>query len=156
MVEMKVVAVALDPTNNTPIIILRDKENKRTLPIWIGIFEASAIALKLEGIATARPLTHDLILSIIKSLNGKVLKVVINALKNNTYFAKIYIKAGRKTYCIDARPSDSIALALRAEASIYVSEEVLTSTIKWEGKESKDFKALLEDINPEDFSKYRM
>ena len=118
MIKMKVVGVTLDPVTNVPIIILKDQKNERTLPIWIGIFEASAIAIKLEGIQTPRPLTHDLLRTVIEILNGKVSRVVIDDLKDNVFYAKIFIKLGRKTVEIDSRPSDAIALALRTQSPI--------------------------------------
>ncbi|MCD6219391.1 bifunctional nuclease family protein [Candidatus Calescamantes bacterium] len=158
MIEMKVVGVTLDPVTNVPIIILKDQKNERTLPIWIGIFEASAIAIKLEGIQTPRPLTHDLLRTVIEILNGKVSRVVIDDLKDNVFYAKIFIKLGRKTVEIDSRPSDAIALALRTQSPIYINEEVIVKMQKEEVKPSRseDVKTLLESIDLEEFSKYKM
>jgi len=158
MIKMKVVGVTLDPVTNVPIIILKDQKNERTLPIWIGIFEASAIAIKLEGIQTPRPLTHDLLRTVIEILNGKVSRVVIDDLKDNVFYAKIFIKLGRKTVEIDSRPSDAIALALRTQSPIYINEEVIVKMQKEEVKPSRseDVKTLLESIDLEEFGKYKM
>ncbi len=158
MIRMKVAGVTLDPMTNVPIIILKDQEDQRTLPIWIGIFEASAIALKLEGIKSARPLTHDLLKSVIEHLNAKVVKIIIDDLRENVFYAKIALKIGRKVIYVDSRPSDAIALALRADAPIYVEEKVIQ---KFGSKEvlpsqSEDLKSLLESFNLEEFGKYKM
>ena len=124
-VEMKVRGLALDAVSNMPIIILRDEEDKRSLPIWVGIFEANAIALELEKIAPARPMTHDLIKNILETLEARVLKVVVTDLKENTFFAVLHLQLGEAEYTVDSRPSDAIALALRVAAPIYVDEEVV-------------------------------
>src|SRR5205807_10540376 len=113
LVEMKVRGLALDPVSNMPIIILRDEDDKRSLPIWVGIFEANAIALELEKIPTPRPMTHDLIKNILESLEAQVLKIVVTDLKDNTFFAVLHLKLGEIEYTVDSRPSDAIALALR-------------------------------------------
>ena len=160
MIEMFVSGVAIDPTNNMPIIILKNNDKKRTLPIWIGISEASAIAMKLVGMSSARPLTHDLIKSVIEVCRARILEVNIDSFNKNTFFAKIKIKLGRKTFLIDSRPSDAIALALRAEVPILVDEKVIeqATTInvtEAEGK-TEDFSGLLRDLNTEDFSRYKM
>ena len=123
-VEMKVRGLALDPVSNMPIIILRDDEDKRSLPIWVGIFEANAIALELEKIATARPMTHDLIKNILESLEAQVVKVVVTDLKENTFFAVLHIKLGGAEYTVDSRPSDAIALALRAKVPVLIEPRV--------------------------------
>jgi len=158
MIKMRVVGVTLDPVTNVPIIILKDSKDEKTLPIWIGIFEASAIALKLEGIHTPRPLTHDLLRSVIENLNAKVTRIVINDLKDNIFYAKIFIRVGRKTIQVDSRPSDAIALALRTEAPIYVEEKVIEKLQKEEVQpaSSEDIKSLLEGIDSEDLGKYKM
>ena len=123
-VEMKVRGLALDPVSNMPIIILRDEEEKRSLPIWVGIFEANAIALELEKIATPRPMTHDLIKNILESIEAQVVKVVVTDLKENTFFAVLHLRLGTAEYTVDSRPSDAIALALRVAAPIYVAAMV--------------------------------
>jgi len=124
LVEMKVRGLALDPVSNMPIIILRDDEDKRSLPIWVGIFEANAIALELEKIATARPMTHDLIKNILESLEAQVVKVVVTDLKENTFFAVLHLKLGGAEYTVDSRPSDAIALALRAKVPVLIEPRV--------------------------------
>src|SRR5215470_17077787 len=123
--EMKVKGLALDPLSNMPIIILRDDEEKRSLPIWVGLFEANAIALELEKISTARPLTHDLIKNLLEAVGARVAKVVVNDLRENTFYAVIHLRLGSNEVTVDSRPSDAIALALRVDAPIYVAEEVL-------------------------------
>ena len=162
-VEMKVRGLALDPVSNMPIIILRDEEDKRSLPIWVGIFEANAIALELEKIPTARPMTHDLIKSILETIEARVLKIVVTDLKENTFFAVLHLQLGESEYTIDSRPSDAIALALRVSAPIYVDEDVVRKAKSLEvGKETEAPKAddpdrlreWLENIKPEDFGKF--
>ena len=161
--EMKVRGLALDPLSNLPIIILRDDEEKRSLPIWIGIYEANAIALELEKIETPRPMTHDLIKNILETIEARVQKVVVTDLKENTFYAVLHLQAGNTEYTVDARPSDAIALALRAGAPIYVDEEVVRKAKNLEvGKEVEAVKAddpdrlreWLQNIKPEDFEKF--
>jgi bifunctional DNase/RNase len=162
-VEMKVRGLALDPMSNMPIIILRDDEDKRSLPIWVGIFEANAIALELEKIATPRPMTHDLIKSILETIEARVMKVVVTDLRDNTFFAVIHLQVGETEYTVDSRPSDAIALALRVAAPIYVDEEVVRKARTLEvTKEAEPVKTddpeklreWLQNIKPEDFEKF--
>ncbi|MGH8649442.1 MAG: bifunctional nuclease family protein [Burkholderiales bacterium] len=163
-VEMKVRGLALDAVSNMPIIILRDEEDKRSLPIWVGIFEANAIALELEKVAPARPMTHDLIKNILEALEARVLKVVVTDLKENTFFAALHLQLGETEYTVDSRPSDAIALALRVAAPIYVDEEVVRKarTLDVATKEAEPVKAddpdqvreWLGKIKPEDFEKF--
>jgi uncharacterized protein len=159
-IEMVVKGLALDPLTRTPIVILKDKDEKRVLPIWIGIFEANAIALELEKVVTPRPMTHDLIMSMTTGLSAKIAKIEINELKDNTYFARIYVEAGSGSIIIDSRPSDAIAIALRADAPIFVSNEVMEQTksfdidLKFDAAER--MKDWLESLDPEDFGKYKM
>ena len=161
--EMKVRGLALDPVSNMPIIILRDEEEKRSLPIWVGIFEANAIALELEKISTPRPMTHDLIKNILEAIDARVLKVVVTDLKDNTFFAVLHLQVGDHEYTVDSRPSDAIALALRVAAPIYVDEEVVRKAKTLETtKETETVKAddpdrlreWLENIKPEDFGQF--
>jgi hypothetical protein len=162
-VEMKVRGLALDPLSNMPIIILRDEEDQRSLPIWVGIFEANAIALELEKIATPRPMTHDLIKNILESLDAKVAKVVVNDLKENTFFATIHLQVGDSEVTVDSRPSDAIALALRVAAPIFVEEEVVRKAKSVEvvketevgGKveDQEKIREWLDSIKPADFGK---
>ncbi len=163
-VEMKVRGLALDPLSNMPIIILKDEEEKRSLPIWVGIFEANAIALELEKISTPRPLTHDLIKNILESIDARLLKVVVTDLKENTFYAVLHVQLGDVEYTVDSRPSDAIALALRVAAPIYVDEEVVrkAKTLDVPAKEPEAVKAddperireWLGSIKPEDFEKF--
>ncbi|MBI4246901.1 MAG: bifunctional nuclease family protein [Candidatus Rokubacteria bacterium] len=163
-VEMKVRGLALDPLSNMPIIILRDDEDKRSLPIWVGIFEANAIALELEKISTPRPMTHDLIKNILEAIDARVVKVTVTDLKENTFYAVLYLQVGDKEYTVDARPSDAIALALRAGAPIYVAEDVVrrAKSLEVTTKEADTLKAddpekireWLGSIKPEDFEKF--
>jgi bifunctional DNase/RNase len=162
-VEMKVRGLALDPLSNMPIIILRDEEDKRSLPIWVGMFEANAIALELEKIATPRPMTHDLIKNILESLEARVLKIVVTDLKDNTFFAAIHLQVGDSEITVDSRPSDAIALALRVAAPIFVEEEVVRKAKSVEvtketevggrAEDPQKIKEWLDSIKPEDFGK---
>jgi uncharacterized protein len=162
-IEMKVKGLALDPMSNLPIIILRDEDDKRSLPIWIGIYEANAIALELEKIETPRPMTHDLIKNILESIEARVLKVMVTDLKENTFYAVLHLQVGGTEYTVDSRPSDAIALALRVAAPIYVDEEVVRKAKNQDGnKEGEPVKAddpdrlreWLQNIKPEDFEKF--
>lgn len=162
--EMKVRGLALDPLSNMPIVILRDEEEKRSLPIWVGVFEANAIALELEKIATPRPMTHDLIKNILESLDARVGKVVVNDLRDNTFFAVIHLHLGGSEITVDSRPSDAIALALRVGAPIFVDEEVVLKAksveIAKEGESGKledqeKLKEWLDNLKPEDFGKFK-
>jgi bifunctional DNase/RNase len=159
-VEMTVKGLTLDPLTNMPIVILKDKDDKRVLPIWIGLFEANAIALELEKISTPRPMTHDLIRDIILGLNATVTQIVVNDLKNNTFYAVIHLALNGNQIVIDSRPSDAIALALRVGAPIYVSMEVVNKAKSIDmSKESEDtdqLKEWLENLKPEDFGNYQM
>jgi len=158
--EMKGKGLALDPLSNLPILILRDEEEKRSLPIWVGLAEANAIALELEKIPTPRPMTHDLIKSILEALHARVIKVVVNDLRDNTFFAVIHLQLGSTEITVDSRPSDAIALALRVNAPIFVTEKVVSQAksveISEEKEETDKWKEWLENLKPEDFGKYRM
>jgi len=165
LVEVKVFGLAMDPVTSTPIVILKDLEEKRAIPIWIGLFEASAIATQMEGVNLARPMTHDLMNEILNILEVKVLKVVISDLKSNTFFAVIHILKGEVSITIDSRPSDAIALALRANAPIFIDEKIIErSTNIYFGRKSEDLnkytkeqlKEFLENLSSEDFGKYKM
>ncbi|MFQ5829218.1 MAG: bifunctional nuclease family protein [Candidatus Methylomirabilia bacterium] len=164
-VEMKVRGLALDPLSNMPIIILRDEEEKRSLPIWVGIFEANAIALELEKVTTPRPMTHDLIKNILEALQARVLKVVVNDLRENTFFAVLHLQLGGSEVTVDSRPSDAIALALRVGAPIFVDEDVVERSKTVEAakeveavnpEDKEKVKEWLENLKPEDFDKFNM
>ena len=162
--EMKVKGLALDPLSNMPIIILRDEEEKRSLPIWVGLFEANAIALELEKIPTPRPMTHDLIKNILESIDARVVKVEVNDLRENTFFAVIHLQLGSAEIAVDSRPSDAIALALRVGAPIFVDEDVVqkarsvevakeTSIGSGKGDDQAKIKEWLESLKPGDFDR---
>ena len=160
LVRMTVRGIALDPITNMPIIILKDSEEKRALPIWVGIFEANAIALELEKIATPRPMTHDLIKNILDGLGATVQQIVVNDLKENTFFAVIEVNYSGNMVNIDARPSDAIALALRVNAPIFVTDKVVSKAKSMDIAEDKEetdrWKEWFENLKPEDFGKYKM
>ena len=159
LVRMTVRGIALDPITNMPIIILKDTEEKKALPIWVGIFEANAIALELEKVSTPRPMTHDLIKNILDGLGISVRQIVVNDLKDNTFFAVIELNDNGNVVNIDSRPSDAIALALRVNAPIFVSEKVVAQAKSTEVPEEKEdneqWKEWLEHLKPEDFGKYK-
>jgi len=155
LVEMKVQGITLDPTTQMPIVILRGIENEDlVLPIWIGAFEANGIAMKLQGVEPPRPMTYELLKTIITEMGGRVEKVVINDLRESTYYAEVYINQGNNTLVIDSRPSDAINLALRFGAPIFVAQHVLEQSKLPEPQEDEEKKRLrewLENIKPEDF-----
>jgi bifunctional DNase/RNase len=155
LVEMKVKFLTFDSTSNGFVVLLMDLSNKTGLPIWIGPFEANAIAMKLKKIDAHRPMTHDLINSILKTLQSQVVKIVVNDLKENTYYALIHLNRSGNEIVIDSRPSDAIAIALAVDAPIFVSEQVIEKarTIDME-KDGDQLKEWLENLNPDDF-KYK-
>ena len=128
MIEVTVQSLGLDRSSNTPVVILQEKDGSRVLPIWIGPGEASAIAMELAGMKFTRPLTHDLAASLIRSLGASLQRVVITRVHENTYYAELVINRGTEVFSIDARPSDSIAIALRMKAKLFTSDDLLTST----------------------------
>jgi len=163
---MTVGGLTLDPVTKTPIVILRDPDNKLNLPIWIGLLEATAMATELEGIKMARPMTHDLLRAILGEMGAVVEWVEVTDLKDNTYFALIYLRVDGRQFTIDARPSDAISLALRTKSPIYVAKKVLeASSVLQQMEEGKDqdlsnvsrdkWAEILEKMSPDDF-KYKM
>jgi bifunctional DNase/RNase len=157
---MEIKGLLMDPVSNMPVVVLRDSANGVFLPIWVGIFEANAIALQMEKISTPRPMTHDLLKNLLSELDAKVERIVINDLRDNTFFARIHLLRGETRWNVDSRPSDAIALALRVDAEIFVEEEVLekSKTLRPDGDETdpERLKKWLEEVNPEDLGKYRM
>jgi len=155
LVEMKVKFLTFDSTSNGFVVLLMDLSNKTGLPIWIGPFEANAIAMKLKKIGSHRPMTHDLIHSILKTLDSQVVKIVVNDLKENTYYALIHLNRKGEEIIIDSRPSDAIAIALAVDAPIFVSDRVIekAKTIDLE-KDEDQLKEWLENLKPDDF-KYK-
>ena len=161
LVSMSIKGLMLDPVSNSPIVVLKDDDEKFFLPIWVGIFEANAIALELEKIATPRPMTHDLIKNVLEAVDAKVEKIVVTDLRENTFFALIHLRMGEEEVTVDSRPSDAIALALRAGAPIFVDDDVVrrAKTVETAPKEADDqekLKEWLENLKPEDFGRYKM
>ena len=168
-IQMAVGGLTLDPVTKTPIVILKDTDNKINLPIWIGLLEATAMATELEGIKMARPMTHDLLKNVLAEMGGAVESVEITELKENTYYALVYLNIAGRELAVDSRPSDAIALALRTKSPIYVAKAVLeASSILQQSEEGKEtgvanvsnvskekWGEILEKMSPEDF-KYKM
>jgi uncharacterized protein len=157
-VEIK--GLMLDPASNIPIVILRDTESQLFLPIWIGVFEANAIALRIEGVEPPRPMTHDLLRLVLEQLGAAVEKIVISDLRESTFFALIHLRQGEQSVTVDARPSDAIALALRTEAPIYVLRSVLekaqAADLTAESSDEDKLKKWLEEISPDELGKWTM
>ena len=159
-IEMSIKGLMVDPVTNQPIIILRDDAGDRVLPIWVGVFEANAIALQIENVATPRPMTHDLLRNVIQDLDGQVQKVVVSELKDNTFFAVFHLAVRGDPVLVDARPSDAIALALRTKAPIYVEEEVIDNAKALDGTperaDNERLQKWLESLDSDDLGKYKM
>jgi hypothetical protein len=154
---MKVSGIALDPFTNTPIVILKDETNERTLPIWIGFMEASSIAMELEKTPRTRPITHDLVKNLIEKLGFFVSRIEVTDLHNDTFYARMHLKKDNEEYVLDARPSDAIAIALRTDSPIFVNEEVINKSKSIEIDEDKEkLEELLEKMPESDFGKYKM
>lgn len=158
--EMKVSGLTVDPYTNTPIVLLKDLKEKEVVPIWIGFFEASAIATQLEKVQLSRPMTHDLIKNLLDTLGITVIKIEVTELRENTFFAIIHLDMDGTHFAIDARPSDAIALALRTDVPIYVHEEVIKKSRKIDLHQEKEgtevLDDLLEGLSSKDFGKYKM
>jgi bifunctional DNase/RNase len=157
-VEIK--GLMLDPASNVPIVILRDTESQLFLPIWIGVFEANAIALRIEGVEPPRPLTHDLLRLVLDQLGATVEKIVISDLRESTFFAMLHLRHGDRSVTVDARPSDAIALALRTDAPIFVLRSVLdkaqAADLATQVNDDEKLKKWLEDISPDELGKWTM
>lgn len=165
MMEKSVIihGLAMDPKNNSPILLLKEEGAKRALPVWIGFYEANAIATCLAGMESPRPMTHDLLFNTITEAGYSVSKVVITELKDTTFYAVIYLTSETGQKELDSRPSDAVALAVRSEAPIFVMEDVLDqsavdmSAIEDEtGSQKDEWLEMLENMDPEDYSKYKM
>lgn len=160
LVKMEIKNLMIDPINEMPIIVLVDSDSKRVLPIWVGFFEANAIALKIEGVPTPRPMTHDLIKNIFDSLEVGLKRVEINKLESNTYYANLFIESDDGEFVIDSRPSDAIALALRTDSPVFVEEEVLEAASGFEitndPSQKEKLKKWLENLDIESLGKYKM
>ena len=159
-IEMSIKGLMVDPISNMPIVILRDKEGVKTLPIWVGMFEANAIALQIENISTPRPMTHDLLRNVIHDLKASVQKIVVCDLHDSTFYALIYLTLNGEIVAIDARPSDAIALALRTRAPIFVEDTVIdnakTVDFTTDTADSERLHKWLESLDPDDLGKYKM
>ena len=159
-IEMTIKGLMIDPITNMPIIILRDQNGQRVLPIWVGVFEANAIALQIENVQTPRPMTHDLLKNILEDLQARVERIVVSALKENTFYAVIHLATSGDKLAIDARPSDAIALALRTRSPIFVEDSVVESAkgldLSKESTDSERLQKWLEGLNPDDLGKYKM
>jgi bifunctional DNase/RNase len=159
-VEMKIRGLTMDPVTQMPIVVLKDVNGGAVLPIWVGIFEANAIALEIEKVTTPRPMTHDLLKQVLMGLDAGVKKVVVNELKDDTFYALIWLEKGGELISIDSRPSDALALALRLDCPIFVDEEVLktsklTNSVN-EKVQSDELRKWLEGLNDEDLGRYKM
>lgn len=161
MVRMRVAHLGLDRATNTPVVILQEEEGERTLPIWIGASEANAIALELQGVRPERPLTHDLMKLLVAGLGGELRRVVIASLRENTYLAQLLIYRGGEVFEVDARPSDSIALALRMNSPIFMNEELLERgnggdvTPPTPATDPDALKRFLEKLDPQDLGRFQ-
>jgi bifunctional DNase/RNase len=159
-VEMKIRGLMMDPVTNMPIVILKDLSGNSVLPIWVGVYEANAIALEIEKVATPRPMTHDLIKTLLLGLNTAVNKVVVSELKDETFYAVIWLDRDGELISVDSRPSDALALALRLDCPIYVEEAVLKSSKQAAAVSNKvpdeEVRRWLEGLNDEDLGRYKM
>ncbi len=159
-VEMKIRGLTMDPVTQMPIVVLKDVNGGTVLPIWVGIFEANAIALEIEKVSTPRPMTHDLIKTVLMGLNTGVKKIVVSELKDDTFYALIWLEKDGELISVDSRPSDALALALRLDCPIYVEDAVLKNsktTVTISDKvQNEELKKWLEGLNDEDLGRYKM
>jgi uncharacterized protein len=160
-VEMKIRGLMMDPVTNMPIVILKDVCSAHVLPIWVGIYEANAIALEIEKVSTPRPMTHDLIKTLLVGLDAGIKKVVVNELKDDTFFAVIWVQRNGEMISVDSRPSDALALALRLDCPIFVDDSVLKSSrlannVAEKVSTNEELRRLLENLSDEDLGRYKM
>jgi uncharacterized protein len=159
-VEMKIRGLMMDPVTNMPIVILKDVSGASVLPIWVGVYEANAIALEIEKVSTPRPMTHDLIKTLLLGLNTGLRKVVVSELKDDTFYAVIWLDRDGELISVDSRPSDALALALRLDCPIYVEESVLKHSKVANSMSDKvndaEYRRYLEGLNDEDLGRYKM
>ena len=159
-VEMKIRGLMVDPVTNMPIVVLKDVNGNAVLPIWVGVYEANAIALEIEKVATPRPMTHDLIRNLLFGLEAGVKKIVVSELKDDTFFAVIWLERNGEMISVDSRPSDALAVALRLDCPIYVEEAVLNSSkavaAVSEAGSNEELRRWLENLNDEDLGRYKM
>jgi bifunctional DNase/RNase len=162
LTEVKVVGIVVDPKASNPVVVLVDLNGQKALPIWIGVFEAEAISRGLEDVITLRPMTHDLVKQILDTFRVSLTRVVINDLKDNTFYANLYLNVDGRELVVDSRPSDAIAMAVRVKAPIFVAESVIEATKQMGLLASNfleigdDLQTVIEDMKPEDFGKYKM
>jgi len=158
-VEMKIRGLMLDPVTNTPIVILKDSGGDTVLPIWVGVYEANAIALEIEKVSTPRPMTHDLIKNVLAGLDAHVHKIVVTELKEDTFYAVIWMERDGRSISVDSRPSDALALALRVDCPIFVEDEVLKTSKKAANSAeatSEEMRKFLENLGDEDLGRWKM
>jgi len=159
-IEMKIRGLMVDPSTHMPIVLLKDPETEALLPIWVGLYEANAIALEVEKAQSPRPSTHDLLRNLVQSLNARVQRVVVTELKNDTFYAVIWMEQNGEIIALDARPSDALALALRTDCPVFVDEHVLQAAKVLpnpaEQASEKDVRKWLENLNDEDLGHYKM
>jgi bifunctional DNase/RNase len=160
-IEVRIRGLMMDPATNMPIVVLKDVASDTVIPIWVGIFEANAIAIEIEKVAAPRPMTHDLARNVIRHLNAQLERVVITEIKNDTFHAVLWLRQADEQVMIDARPSDAIALALRADCPIFVAEHVmqtakLNTSGPSEGPTAEQLRGWLEGLNDEDLGRYKM
>ena len=159
-VEMKIRGLMMDPVTNMPIVVLKDTQGTAILPIWVGIYEANAIALEIEKVQTPRPMTHDLLKNLLLGLEVRVQKVVVSELKDDTFYALIWMEREGRMLSMDSRPSDALALALRLDCPIFVDDEVLknskVATAVSEKTTNEELRKWLEGLNDEDLGRYKM
>ena len=162
LMEVKVMGIVVDPKASNPVVVLVDLSGKKALPIWIGVFEAEAISRGLEDVVTLRPMTHDLMKQILDTFHASLTRVVINDLRENTFYANLYLNIDGEELIVDSRPSDAIALAVRVKAPIFITESVVEATKQLGLFASKlledqdELKTIIEDMQPEDFGKFKM
>ena len=159
-VEMKIRGLMMDPVTNMPIVILKETDTETVLPIWVGIYEANAIALEIEKVSTPRPMTHDLLRNLLVGLDATVIKIVVTELKDDTFYAVIWLDRGGEVVSIDSRPSDALALALRMDCPIFVDDEVLKNsklaTTAADRVTSDELRKYLENLGEDDLGRYKM
>jgi len=159
-VEMRIRGLLMDPVTNTPIVILKDANGDTVLPIWVGVYEANAIALEIEKVSTPRPMTHDLIKNVLSGLDAHVHKVVVTELKEETFYAVIWMEREGRVISVDSRPSDALALALRVDCPIFVEDDVLktqkAAAAATDPATSEELRKWLEGLNDEDLGRYKM
>ncbi len=158
--EVKIRGLMMDPATNQPVVVLKELQGSGILPIWVGVYEAQAIALEIEKVQTARPMTHDLLKNVLTGLNVRVQKVVVSDLKDDTFYALIWMEREGQTISMDSRPSDALALALRLDCPIYVEDQVLKSSkitsVVSEKSTNEELRKWLENLSDEDLGRYKM